>query len=159
MKKLTILLVAAALLGLTGGLAAADNSSHTVNVTVSAINQIVVSGTVGLTISTATAGSEPDNAVDNSATLAWTTNGSGKTIAVKCDVAFPAGVTLSVTQNAKTGGSGTPSFGTVSLTASDQTLVATADKMTYTGTLRYTATATAAAGTQTLSKTVTYTVI
>jgi hypothetical protein len=156
MKKLTIILVAVALLGLTGGLMAANN--HTVNVNVNAINQIAVSGAVTLTISTATAGSEPDNAVDNTATLAWTTNGSGKTIAANCGTNMPAGVTLSVTENAKSGGSGSPTFGTVTLTGTNQTLVATADKMTYTGTLRYTATATAAAGEQTLVKTVTYTI-
>jgi hypothetical protein len=146
-----------ALLGLTGGLVAANN--HTVNVNVSAINQIAVSGTITLTISTATAGSEPDNATDGTATLAWTTNGSGKTIAVNCGTDLPTGVTLSVTGNGKTGGTGSPTFGTVSLTGTNATLVANADKMTYTGTLLYTATATAAAGTQSLVKTVTYTIL
>ena len=138
MKKLTILFVAVALLGLTGGLMAANN--HIVNITVNAINQISVTGTVDLVIGTATAGSEPEVDTDNSAILAWTTNGSGKTIGVSANT-DPAldGVTLSVTKDAWSSGSGNPAFNTVVLTNVSQTLVPTAQKMTYNGTLLYTA--------------------
>jgi hypothetical protein len=107
MKKLTILFVAAALLGLAGGLMAAD--THTVNVVVSGFNVIAVNGAaITLTIVA------PTNAGDASAPVTDATtylqyssirlSGNGKVTGAITAGTMPAGTALAVT--AATPGSG-----------------------------------------------------
>jgi hypothetical protein len=69
---------------------------------------------VTLSITTATAGSDPVQATDNGSFLRWTANGDGtaaKEITVSIDAAPPAGLNLYVVSSAPTvlGGGGTPS--------------------------------------------------
>jgi Ribonuclease G/E len=141
----------------SGGAFAADSAEQTVTYEVSAINEITVSGNPGtLTISTATAGSEPDAVSDSSSSYDITTNGSNKKITAAIDTAMPADVTLSLAAASASGTS-----------AGEQTLTATAvDVVTgLTGvaesgqTLTYGLSATVAAGVvASASKTVTLTI-
>ena len=134
---------------------AANTDSHAVTVTVSAINEVAITGgAVSLTISTATAGSEPDAASDSAtADLAWTTNEASKKITVESDLATP-NFSLQVTAGTVSGGT---SAGAVSVSN-----VAT-DFVTGIGTtvgscdLEYSASATAADGTGSDAHTITYT--
>jgi hypothetical protein len=163
MKKLSILFIAVALLGLTGALMAQANDNHTVTVVVSAISAINVDNDLTLTINAATAGSEPD-AVSNSTTcnLFWTQNGAtSRKIQVKAGAALPTGVTLSVlAQGIVKVGSGAPTAaGTVNLTASDQDFLTTVHKSAGTCDLNYTADADMDAAVQSNAITVTYTII
>jgi hypothetical protein len=109
MKKLAkyLLLIVLLVLFITGYTHAADNDSHTVTVTVSAINELAITGgNVTLTINSATAGSQPDDAVDNTtADLDWTTNESSKKITIVSDLSAAAQnfTLLAVAQNV-TGG-------------------------------------------------------
>lgn len=102
-----ILLVVLVVLGIAGYTLAADNDSHTVTVTVSAINELAITGgNVTLTINSATAGSQPDDAVDNTtADLDWTTNQSSKKITIVSNLSLAAQnfTLLAVAQNV-TGG-------------------------------------------------------
>jgi hypothetical protein len=86
---IVFLLAAFLILGVIGYALAADNDSHTVTVTVSAINELAITGgNVTLTINTATAGSEPSDAVDNTtADLDWTTNVASKKITIVSNLA------------------------------------------------------------------------
>ena len=104
------------------GLSIAGNTAtQTVTFEVQAIDEISASGDPGdLTVSTATAGSEPDAVTDNTTTYAVTTNGSNKKITGEVDVAMPANTTLQVNLAAPTGGT---SAGAVTLTATAADLV------------------------------------
>jgi molybdopterin-binding protein len=156
MKKLVVgVAVLGALLGLIGLAMAGDTDNHTVTVEVQAINEAAISGgNLTLTINTATAGQEPDDAVDNTTCdLAWTTNESSKKITVETDLASQ-NFTLKVVAQNVTGGTAASEV-TLSTTAGDfVTGVATT-----TGgcDLQYTASATAAQGTGSDVHTVTYT--
>ncbi|MBM3477489.1 MAG: hypothetical protein FJX75_29820 [Armatimonadetes bacterium] len=110
------------LLALVGSAAlAANTANQTVTFQVSAINEISVSGNPGaLTVSTATAGAEPDQVTDASTTYNLTTNGNNKKITGALDTAMPADVTLKVNLAAPTGGT---SAGDVTLSATAQNLV------------------------------------
>jgi hypothetical protein len=139
----------------------AQTDSHTMSVTVSAINVIDVDNNVSLTINSATAGQQPTAVSDNTtANLSWTTNGSGKKIQVKTGAALPSGLTLTVlAQNITKVGSGTPAAaGTVTLSDTDQDFVTSAGKSAGTCDLNYTASATVDADIQANTITVTYTV-
>jgi hypothetical protein len=156
MKKLIVgVAVLGGLLGLIGLAMAGYTDNHTVTVQVQAINEAAISGgNLTLTINTATAGQEPDDAVDNTmCDLAWTTNEASKKITVETDLAAP-NFTLKVVAQNVTGGTA----------ASEVTLSTTADDFvtgvaTTTGgcDLQYTASATAAQGTGSDVHTVTYT--
>ena len=122
MKKLTILLVAVALLGLTVGLMAAD---HQVNVVVSGFNVIAVNGsTVTLTIVAPTsAGDASAPVTDNTTYLQYSSiraSSNGKVTGAISAGTMPAGVSLAVT--AATPGSG--GAGTKGSTNNKQTLTA-----------------------------------
>lgn len=108
MKKYLVFVLAALLIFGLGSVAwAASSDTQTVTYEVSAINEISVSAdTVSLTISTATAGSEPDPATDNSTTYNITTNGTGMKITGAIDSAMPTGLTLEVNLAAPTGATG-----------------------------------------------------
>jgi len=119
MRTIVLLL---GLLAVTVPAALASNTANqTVTFEVSAINQISVSGNpAALTVSTATAGSEPDEVTDASTTYNITTNGSSKKITGVLDSAMPSEVTLKVNLTAPTGAS---SAGDVTLSATAQNLV------------------------------------
>ena len=124
---------------------AANTTTQTVTYEVSAINEISDDGDPGaLTVSTATAGSEPDDATDSSTTYAITTNGTTKKLTGKIDTAMPANVTLQVNLTAPTGGVGA---GDVTLTGTDADLVTSIETVAESGkTIAYTLSATVAAG-------------
>ncbi|HEX2188414.1 MAG TPA: hypothetical protein VHG51_05920 [Longimicrobiaceae bacterium] len=82
--------------------AAAQTATQTVSYEVQAINQLSVSGSPSLVISSAPAGSAPTSATA-SGSYAVTTNQTGKKITAELDNDLPSGVTLSVTLAAPTG--------------------------------------------------------
>jgi hypothetical protein len=53
---------------------ASNQDSHTLTVTIAAINELNVSGNLGITIDTATAGQEPVSETDATSTVDYTTN-------------------------------------------------------------------------------------
>jgi hypothetical protein len=121
MKKLVALGLATLLLSVSSLAFAGDSANQTVTYEVQAINEISVSGNPGaLTVSAATAGSEPTAATDATTTYSITTNGSNKKITGILNTAMPANTALKVTLTAPTGGT---SAGQVSLSASAQDLV------------------------------------
>ena len=99
MKKL---LASLALVAATSGIARAQTATQIVTFQVNAINQISVSGSPSLLISTATAGSAPTS-VTAAATWAVTTNQTGAKITASINSAMPAGLTLSANLAAPTG--------------------------------------------------------
>jgi cytoskeletal protein RodZ len=106
MKKiLLILAVFGLILGFSGLAMAADNVNQTVTFSVSAINEISVSGNPApMAVSTATAGSEPNQVADSTTTYNITTNGTGKKITGALSADMPSNVTLKVNLTAPTGG-------------------------------------------------------
>jgi hypothetical protein len=145
----------AALIGLTASAAtAAQTANHTVTVQVNAINELALTGgNVTLTISTATAGQQPDSATNSTCTLAWTTNQANRKITVATNLASPL-FTLQVLAQSVSGGTAAPQV-TLSTTAAD--FVTGVSKTVGTCTLGYTASATAAQGTGSDVHIVTYT--
>ncbi len=131
---------------LAWGVAFAGNTAQqTVTFEVQAIDEISVSGNpAALVISTATAGSEPDDVTNNTTTYAVTTNGTSKKITGALDSAMPGNTTLQVNLTAPTGGS---SAGGVALTDSDADLVTGITQKAESGlTITYTLSATVSAG-------------
>lgn len=104
-----------------------NTDTITVNYEVQAINEIDISAaSVTLTISAASAGSQPTDFTDNStATYAITTNAAtdGKKITAAIDTNMPTGVTLSVTLAAPTGGSSAGEVAMTSIAADVVTLI------------------------------------
>ena len=102
-------------------LLAADSVNHTVNVTIAAVNEIAVSGTVTLSVSGATAGSDLGSDTDSASTLSWTTNGTSKKITVATQAAPNCTLQVEATGVSKTGsGACTPASAvTLSTTAAD----------------------------------------
>ncbi|NNE70001.1 MAG: hypothetical protein HKN29_06510 [Rhodothermales bacterium] len=78
--------------------------NQSVTVSVDTINELSVSGNVTLTISTATAGSAPDEDTDAASTYAVTVNGTGKKITGSLDADYTTGITLELLLAAPTGG-------------------------------------------------------
>ena len=157
MKKLIVgIAVLGVVLGLTGLAAALNTADHTVTVTVEAINEAAITGgDLTLTINSATAGDEPDDAVDNtSCDLDWTTNEDTKKITVETDQAAPT-FTLKVVAQTVTGGTAAAEV-TLSTTGAND-FVTAISKTTGGCDLQYTASATAAQGTGSDVHTVTYT--
>jgi hypothetical protein len=116
LKRLAILglTVAALIFALAIPTLAAD---HIVTVTISAINEISVTGAPSLTVSTATAGQDLDDDVDLvTCDLSWTTNAANKKITVATTLA--PSVTLKVVAVAPTAGSAAAEV-TLSTTAAD----------------------------------------
>ncbi len=157
MKRIRVLAVALTVLVAMAGVArGASTDSHTVTVQVNAVNEIAISGgNLTLTISTATAGSDLDDATDNSTCdLAWTTNQASRKITAATDLGAPTFVLKVVAQNV-TGGTAASEV-TLSTTAAD--FVTAVSQSSGTCDLAYTASATAAQGTGSDVHTVTYTV-
>ena len=122
MKRIVIALALTAVCLYSGNEAfTANTANQTVTFAVNAVNEISVSaGAISLTISTATAGSEPSDATNTATTYAVTTNESSKKITGALDSDMPAGVTLKVQLAAPTGGS---SAGEVTLSGTAADLV------------------------------------
>jgi len=138
-------------------LASAQTATQTVTFAVNAINQISATGSPSLTVTTATAGSQPTNATDASSTWAVTTNQTGAKISASIPTAMPAGLTLSANLVAPAGATsaGSTALGTVAVD-----LVTAITKVAQSGmTATYTLSATAAAGVVvSATKVVTYTI-
>ncbi len=159
MKKLILGLVMIGLVfGLAGVAMAANTDSHSVTVTVSAINEIDVSGgNLTLTINAAAAGEEPA-AVSDSTTcgLVWTTNEASKKITVQSNLASPT-FTLKALATGVSGGGSAASEVTFS-NASVHDFVAGIATEIGGCNITYTASATAAQGTGSDVHTITYTI-
>jgi predicted secreted protein len=141
---------------LTAATWAATTDNHQVTLTVSAINEVAISGgNLSLTINSTTAGSDPDDAVDNTTCdLNWTTNEASKKITVATSLASQ-NFTLKVLAQNVTGGTAASEV-TLSTTAAD--IVTGISTTKGTCDLQYTGSATAAQGTGTdTHTTVTYT--
>jgi hypothetical protein len=155
MKARHALLVAVLLTGLLSVAWAADNDNHEVTVTVSAINELAITGgDITLTINTATAGSNPDAVQDVTCGLLWTVNTTDKKIVVATNQAS-FDHTLKVLATSVSGGTAAAE---VTLTDDAQDLVTGVAETLGSCTLQYTASATAAQGTQSVAHTITYTI-
>jgi len=147
---------AAALVVVAAPLAQAQTATQTVTFAVNAINQIAFTGAPSLTITTAVAGSAPTSVTDATASWAVTTNQTGAKITASIP-AMPAGLTLSASLAAPTGGT---SAGFLALSATAVDLVTGITKLAQ-GSLgvSYKLDATAAAGVVTsATRVVTYTI-
>ncbi len=134
---------------------AANSANHQITVTVNSINELAITGgNKTLTISTATAGSNPNAATNAECTMAWTTNDTTKKITVVTSLASPK-FTLKVTATGVTGGTAAPQ---VTLSTTAQNFVTGVATTTGGCTLSYVASATAAQGTGSDVHTVTYTI-
>jgi hypothetical protein len=143
MKATRILTTAAVALVASAGTAFAQGATQTVTFQVDAINQIAVTGTPSLRITTASAGSAPTT-VTTSGTWAVTTNQTNAKITASIPTAMPTGLTLSADLGAPAGAS---SAGTKALGTSGVDLVTGITKLNATGlTLNYTLEATPTAG-------------
>lgn len=137
--------------------AQAQTATQDVTIQVNAISRIAVTGVAqSLTITTATAGSEPTAAT---ATVSWaiTTNQTNQKVTASLDAALPANVTLSASMAQPTGATsaGSQALGTVAVD-----LVTGISTLAQGGLgLTYTLAATAAAGVvASTTRTVTYTI-
>ena len=133
----------------------ADNDSHTVTVTVGAINELaIVGGNITLTLTPGTPGSDPDDATDDTTCdLLWTTNELSKKITAETNLGAP-NFTLKVTATNVTGGT---AAGEVALSTTATDFVTGVAMTTGTCDLSYVASATAAQGTGSDVHTVLYT--
>ncbi len=106
---------AAAVAGLTAlpfAAARGQSATQVVHFQVNAVNQIAVSGTPTLALTTATAGSGLTSATATGSSYAITTNESNQKITASINQAMPAGVTLELLMGAP---SGAASAGSVQL--------------------------------------------
>ena len=146
--------------GLAGAAFAVDDNEDAATVTyeITAINALDVSGNPGnLTVSTATAGAQPDAVTDATTTYAITTNGTDKKITAALDTGMPHDTTLTVTLAAPSVGS---SAGAVVLSTEAADVVTGITEVVDSGkTITYELDATVAAGiVGSGSKTVTFTI-
>jgi hypothetical protein len=150
------LLLAAALLTCTATVARAQTGTQDLNGEVQAINQIALTGSPSLVISTAAAGSAPTSVTANAA-YAITTNETNRKITAQIDADAPAGVTIAASLAAPSGGT---SAGAVLLSTTAQDVVTGISTVSTSGlNVTYTLSATAAAGVvPSFNRTVTYTI-
>lgn len=135
---------------------AATSDNHTVTVTVNAINELaIVGGNVTLTINTSTAGSDPNNDVDATAGIVWTSNETGKKATIQTDLAAPTFTLKAVA----TGVSGGSAASEVTVSTTPQDLITGIATTTGSGTIQYTSIATSAQGTGSDVHTVTITIV
>jgi DNA-binding response OmpR family regulator len=135
---------------------AQSTATQSVSYQVDAINQIAVTGTPSLVVNTAVAGSAPTSATSTGSTWAVTTNQTGAKITASINSNMPAGVTLSATLGAPAGAS---SAGIKALTTVPVDMVTGITKLAASGlAIDYQLDATAAAGPQSGTRTVTYTI-
>jgi len=120
MKRLKFLLLAAALaLALNRTALGADVGTHLMTFDFQAINEIEVTGSPILTVASAVAGEQPQEATDSSSTCAITTNGTNKRITAIIDTAMPAHVTLKVGVTAPSGSGISQGYVTLTTSASN----------------------------------------
>jgi hypothetical protein len=145
-----VLVVAAAASG------SAQSATQDLTINIQAINKVAISGGAHtITINTATAGQAPDDVVW-ATSWAITTNQTGSKVVASIGSNMPSGVTLKVNMAEPTNAT---SAGDVVLTDTPQELVTAITKLNEAGlALTYTASATAGAGVQSVSRTVTYTI-
>jgi hypothetical protein len=149
-------LMAALLVVAAAASASAQTATQTVTMQVAAINLISVAGTPSLTISAAVAGGAPTSATSTGNTWAVTTNQSGAKITASIPTAMPAGITLSANMASPTGGA-SAGYQALGTTAVD--LVTGITQLNETGlSLSYQLDATAAAGTFSSTRVVTFTI-
>ena len=157
MKKLMVVLLALSLcLGLVGTAMAASSGSHSVAITIETINEITVTGTPTLVISST------GEVTDSSCTLDWSTNATaskGAKISAQLGTDYTTGITLEAAVVPGAGSSGA-SIGTLTLSfGSSQDLVTGLTCEDVTGSaITYTATATMAVEPGIYTQTVTYTI-
>lgn len=159
MKRLKFFLLAAMLILASGGPPLwGDVGTHVVSFDFLGINEIEVTGTPNLTISSAIAGEQPQEATDSSSTYGITTNGTNKKITASIDTAMPAHVTLKVNVAAPSG-SGT-SLGDMTLTTSASNVVTSISQVAESSlTITYKLSATVQAGVlSNNTRTVTFTI-
>jgi hypothetical protein len=135
----------------------AGAQSQTINFSVAAINQVAVSGTVTLDVTTAVAGGNPTQATDNASTWAVTTNQSGAKVSASLDSDMPAGLTLQVSLGAPAGAT---SAGAKTLSSASVDLVTGVTQVAASGlSMNYTLDAALSAGVVASgTRTVTYTI-
>ena len=120
MKRPKIFFVAAVLSLVLGGAAwGADVASHVVTFDFQEINEIEITGSLSLTINSAIAGEQPENAIDSSSSYAITTNGTNKRITASIDTALPAYVTLWINVAAPSGSGVSKGYVTLATSAAD----------------------------------------
>jgi len=131
--------------------------TQTLTFSISAINQISVTGTPTLAVTTAVAGSAPNSATSSGNTWAVTTNQTGAKITASIPSNLPSGVTLSANLGAPAGAT---SAGLKALTTTAIDVVTGITKLAASSlSLTYQLGATSAAGTLTLTtRIVTYTI-
>lgn len=156
MKFSSMLTLSALVLAGSASTAFAQTATQDVAFEVQAVNQLSVSGSPSLVISTATAGSAP-TAATASGSYSITTNETGKKITAQINTAMPSGVTLSVDPAAPSGG--TKAVVVLSTTAQDAvTGISTVNASGLA--LNYTLSATTAAGVVAAdTRTITYTLV
>ncbi len=154
-KLLLVPLAAVCCLAIAGAALGANTGNHTVTVTVSAVNELAISGgNITLTINSATAGSDLDEATDSTTCdLLWTTNEASKKITAETNLAAPNFV-LKVTAANVSGGTAAAQV-TLSTTTTD--FVTGVGSSSGSCDLSYVASATAAQGTGSDVHTVLYT--
>jgi len=134
----------------------AQTATQSVGYTVSAINQIAVTGSPSLTINTAVAGNAPTSVTSTGHSWAVTTNQTGAKITASIPTAMPAGITLTATMAAPAGAT---SAGALALSTTAVDLVTGITKLNATGlALSYQLDATSAAGVVSGTRVVTYTI-
>jgi hypothetical protein len=155
MKRLTIFGAILLVLSISGLVMAADTDNHQVTVQVTAINEVgITGGNITLTINSASAGSQPTDAVDNSTCdLAWSTNQSSKKITVQSNLGTPTFSLKVVAQNVTGGTAGSE----VTVSTSAQDFVSSISTTVGSCDLQYTASATLGDGTGSDVHTITYT--
>jgi hypothetical protein len=106
MRKAIAFLSAMLVLGATGITMAGASANQTVGYEVQAINELSVSGSPGtLTVSSASAGSQPDPVSNALTTYSITTNGTNKKITGAINTPMPDNVTLKIILAAPASGS------------------------------------------------------
>lgn len=155
MKRQVIYYAIILSLAVAGMSMAADTDNHQVTVQVTAINEVGISGgNITLTINSATAGSQPTDAVDNSTCdLAWSTNQSSKKITVQTSLGSPNFSLKVAAQNVTGGTAGSE----VTIGTSAQDFVSSISTTVGSCDLQYTASATLSDGTGSDVHTITYT--
>ena len=113
-------LAALALLAVSPAVLQGQTATQTVHFQVNAVNQLAVTGSPSLAITTATAGTGLTSATASGSTYAITTNESNQKITASLSQAMPDGVTLEVSLTAPSGAS---SAGSVQLGTSSADLV------------------------------------
>ncbi len=162
-KLIRCLAVLGLSLGVVGtAVAASDEASHTVTISIPSIDLIAISGTPAtLTIAEPTTLSESTELYSNEdtgCTLLWLTNGSGRKVTAELDESLPDGLKLLVTVT-PTAGKGTGA-GEVELHDTDAEDVVTGISrvLEWNAQVSYKASATAEVEPDTHTPTVTYTI-